>query len=91
MKLSRIILKSKCTVSERKAFLEKERKYLAHLHKELKPATYQRFRVSREITFTFGFHAVSELNILYFKWLPAVRKSHSLISKIKNMSTTRAD
>ena len=33
-------VKSKCTVSERKIFLEKEKKYLGHLHKQLKPATY---------------------------------------------------
>ena len=59
----------------------KREKYLAHLHKQLKPATYQRFRVSRVITFAFGFHGVSEFNIRYFKWLPAVRKSQSLISK----------
>ena len=25
---------------EKKTFLEKEKKYLAHLHKQLKPATY---------------------------------------------------
>ena len=48
-----MILKSKCTVSERKIFLEKEKIYIAHLHKQLKPA--------------FGFHSLSEFNILYFK------------------------
>ena len=39
-KLSRIILKSKCVVSERKMFLEKEKKYLVHLLNQLKPATH---------------------------------------------------
>ena len=63
----RIILKSKCAVSERKIFLEKEKIYLVHLHKQLKPATYERFRVSSVITFAFGFHSVSEFNIRYFK------------------------
>ena len=67
------------TVSERKTFLEKEKKYLAHLHKQLRPATW--FCVSRVITLAFGFHGVSDFNIRYFKWLPAVRKSQSLISK----------
>ena len=42
MKLSRIILKSKCTVSERKIFLGKEKKNLVHLHKQLKPATHSK-------------------------------------------------
>ena len=43
-------------------------KYLAHLHEQLKPATYEKFRVSRVITFAFSFHIVSEFNIHYFKW-----------------------
>ena len=51
-----------------KYFLENEEKYLAHLHKQLKPATYLRFRVSRVITFASGFHIVLEFNIRYFKW-----------------------
>ena len=67
----------------------KEKKYVAHLHKQLKPATYfKRFRVSRVIAFAFGFDGVSEFNICYFKWLPAVRKPQSLISKWKFDSNT---
>ena len=49
-------------------FLEKEKKYLAHLHEQSKPATNKRFRVSRVITFATGFHSVSEFNIRHFKW-----------------------
>ena len=52
----------------KKKIHEKEKKYLAHLHKQLEPATYYRFRVPRVITFAFGFHSLSELNIRYFKW-----------------------
>ena len=49
--------KKKGTVSERKKFLEKEKKYLAHFHKQLKPATY--------IIKGFVFRA-SEFNIRFF-------------------------
>ena len=59
MKLSR--KKSKCAVSEREIFLEKEKKIPCTLYKQLKPAAYLRFRISRAITFAFGFHGVSVL------------------------------
>ena len=47
-------------------FLEEEKKYLAHLHKQLKPAAYLRFLIwPAVITFPFGFHGVSVFNIRY--------------------------
>ena len=49
-------------------FLEEEKKYLAHLHKQLKPAAYLKFLIwPAVITFPFGFHGVSVFNIRYFK------------------------
>ena len=47
-KLSRIIREGKCAVSEREIFLKIEKKYLAHLHKRLKPAANLelRFRIN---------------------------------------------
>ena len=59
-------------------FLEKEKQYLAHLYKQLKPAAYLRFRISRAITFAFGFHGVSVLNIRYFKWGYQPLENHDL-------------